>query len=125
VIEHDPRGVRAATLDHLRHEREQPVVGDFLVIERREQEHRRGADLPGVTGEGDGVAQRAGAGAGDQPLRRNPPLDMRVDDPPPLVERQRIRLAGRAEDGETVRAFGEESLRVPDLPCLVDAAVRA
>ncbi len=115
----------AAALDQLRDEGEEPVVGDLLVVERGQEQHRRGADLAGMPGEGDRIAHGTGAGARHQSRRLDACLEMRVDHPPPFVERQRIGFAGRAEDGEAVCAVGKEALAVLDEPCLVDTSVRA
>ena len=125
MVEHDPRRIAAAALDQPRDEGEEPVVGDLLVVERRQQKHGRRADLAGMAGERDRIAHGAGPGARQEPLGGDARLEMGVDHPAAFVERQRVRLAGRAEDGKAMRAVGKELLRMPDEPRLVDAAVGA
>ena len=44
-------------------EGEEAVVGDALVEERRQQQHRGGAELAGMARQGDDVVDGAGAGA--------------------------------------------------------------
>ena len=69
-----------------RNEIEQPVVGDLLVVEGRQEEDARRADLAGMAGQRDRILDRAGARAGNEPRSLDTRLDMRVNDPPALVE---------------------------------------
>ena len=110
-------------LDHRGDEGVEPLVGHLLVVEGRQQQHPGAADLAGVAGEGDGVADRAGAGPRQELVGADPVLDMGVDHPVPLVEGEGIGFARRAENGEAARPFGKERPAVPDEPRLVDRAV--
>ena len=60
---------------------------------------------------------------GHQPAAGDAGLDVGVDGAAALIERQRVGLAGRAEDGKPGGAFIEQRLAVLDELPEVDAAV--
>ena len=112
VVEHQLRHLRADPLDELGDEAEDALVAHLLVVEGRQEEHARGAHLAGAPRQRHGIVDGAGAGSRQELPAFDARLDMRIDHAAALVQRQRIRLAGGAEDGEAMGAVGEQALAV-------------
>ena len=77
-----------------------------------------------MPGELDAVGEGAAAGADHQTLRRDPCFDDFFDQGPALGDRERIRLAGSPEQGESMTALRKEPMRVGDEPSRIDAQIR-
>ena len=73
VVEVDAQPRIADALDHLGVAREQAVVRHALVVERRQHQHAAAAVVDRAARQLDGVGQRAGAGPGHHPRRRECP----------------------------------------------------
>ena len=112
VIQVDPEAVVADTLDDFGIGAEQPVVGDRLVIERRQHQHAGGAHLDRLSGQLHRVGNGAAAGAGDHPVGRDAGDLERIQQTQPFGDAERIGLAGGAEHGQPVAAFGEKPAAV-------------
>ena len=123
VEEYSQIGV-SDTLDDLGKACEEPFVAHSLVVERRQHEHAAATGTHRVPGELDAVGEGAAAGADHQALRGYAGFDDFFDKGPSLGDRERIRLAGGPEQGETVTALGEKPTRVGDEPSRIDAQIR-
>ena len=107
--------IRAAeALDHLIEAREQRLVGNVLVVERRQHQHARDALGQRVAAEPQAVGQRAAAGADQDPARRQAGREHVVEQRDPLLDRERIGLARGAEDHQAVAALVQQPARVGD-----------
>src|SRR6267142_2354288 len=85
----------AHPLDHLREAPEEPVVGDALVVERRQHQHPARAQLHGVRGELHRIGERAAAGARHEPPRIDAARDHAVEQLDLLLGGQRVGLRVR------------------------------
>ena len=98
----------------LRCRRQDAVIGDALVVERRQHHDGIDADRERVARQRDGVAERGNAGAGQQPLRRDaggapPPRAARCVRPPKRSWPRRSCPASRCR--RSLRRAGSDNAR--------------
>ena len=111
VIEIDRNGLRGSRGHDRADIGREPVVGDALVVERRQHQRAAEAELGGVPRERDRVGDGRGAGADHQPVERQAGLRIGGHHLLPLRERERGGLAGGAEHVEAVAAVVEQIAR--------------
>ena len=108
VVEHHPQPVVADALDHRGIEAEQPLVADALVIEWRQQHRSPRAAFHRVAGQGDGFGDVAARRAGEQLVAGQPRRQRGIKQRVAFGERETVRLAGGAQQGDAVAALGNQ-----------------
>ena len=108
VIEDDFQARITDALHHFAVGGEDAVIGDVLVVERRQHHHGVDADRERVARQRDGVAERGNAGAGQKPPRRDAGGHHRLEQRRAFGHRKGVRLTRRAQHRDAVAAFVEQ-----------------
>src|SRR6266542_3776887 len=113
VIEVDAQTPVSHALDDLREILEEPVVGDALVVERREHEHAPAAEFHGMRSEPYRIGESAASRARHHAGRVHPPAHQTIEQLRLLFRRERVRLGVRTEYREA-HVLAEQPPALPD-----------